>query len=107
LLILRNNGVAAVALLESLSADGVLSLGAAAVAHLIKHHIVSCDDACRVDLLCAIASEGGLSVDNSISAAATNHISCWKSKSLTLGQRRVRKTACAVLAVNTIDASLI
>ena len=36
--------MAAVALLESLSADGVLSLGAAAVTHLIKYHVVSCDD---------------------------------------------------------------
>jgi hypothetical protein len=99
--------VAAVALLESLSADGVLSLGAAAVTHLIKYHVVSCDDACRVDLLGAVASEVGLTVDNSISAAATNHISSWESKSLTLGQRRIRKTASAVLDVNAVDGSLI
>ena len=99
--------MAAVALLESLSADGVLSLGAAAVTHLIKYHVVSCDDACRVDLLGAVASEVGLTVDNSISAAATNHISSWESKSLTLGQRRIGKTASAVLDVNAVDGSLI
>ncbi len=85
--------MAAVALLEALSGDGILSLGAAAVAKLVEHHVVSGDKGGGVCLLGAVASEGCLSVNDGISAFAADHVSTWGSKSLALSQRGVGDTA--------------
>jgi hypothetical protein len=85
--------VAAVALLETPSGNGILSLGAAAVAKLVKQHVVSGDKGGGVCLLGAVASEDCLSVNDSISAAAADHVSTWGSESLALSQRGVRHTA--------------
>lgn len=99
--------MAAVALLETLSADGVLSLCAAAFTELIKHHVVSGDNSSGVCLLGAIACEGSLSVNHSITAAASNHVSTWESKSLALSERGVGDTARAVLGVYSINCCLV
>jgi hypothetical protein len=85
--------VTAVALLETPSGNGILSLGAAAVAKLVKHHVVSGDKGGGVCLLGAVASEDCLSVNDGISAAAADHVSTWGSESLALSQRWVRHTA--------------
>ena len=85
--------MAAIALLETLSGDGILSLGAAAVAELVEHHVVSGDKGGGVCLLGAVASEGCLSVNDGITAFAPDHVSAWGSKSLALGQRWVGDTA--------------
>ena len=85
--------MAAVALLETLSGDGILSLGAAAVAKLVKHHVISGDNSGGVSLPSAVASEDCLSVNDGISAAAADHVSTWSSESLALSQRGVRHTA--------------
>jgi len=85
--------VAAVALLETLSADGILSLGAAAVAKLVKHHVVSGDNGRGICLLGAVACEGSLSIDDGVTALAADHVSAWGSESLALGQRGVGDTA--------------
>lgn len=96
-----------IALLESLSADGVLSLGAAAVAKLIEQHVVSGYDCRGISLLCAVACEDSLSIDNGIRAAASDHISVRLSKLLALSQRRIGNTARAVLSIYSIYCGLI
>jgi hypothetical protein len=85
--------MAAIALLETLSGNGILSLGAAAVAELVEHHVVSGDKGGGVCLLGAVASEGCLSVNDGITAFAADHVSAWGSKSLALSQRGVGDTA--------------
>ena len=99
--------MAAVALLETLSGDGILSLGAAAVAELVEHHVVSGDKGGGVCLLGAVASEDCLSVNDGISAAAADHVSTWGSKSLALSKRWVGNAARAVLGVHSINCSLV
>ena len=85
--------MAAVALLETLSGDGILSLGTAAVTELVKHHVVSGDNGSGVCLLGAVACEGRLSVNDGVTAFAADHVSTWGSESLALGQRWVGDTA--------------
>ena len=85
--------MATVALLETLPGNGILSLGAAAVAELVKHHVVSGDNGSGIYLLGAVASEGCLSVNDGITAFAADHVSTWGSESLALGQRWVGYTA--------------
>ncbi len=85
--------MAAVALLETFSGNGILSLGAAAVAEFVEHHVVSGDNGSGICLLCAVASEGSLSVNDGITAFAADHVSTWGSKSLALSQRWVGDTA--------------
>lgn len=83
----------AVALLEALSADRVLSLNAAAIAVLIKNHVISGDNSCWSSLSSAIACKSSLTINNGVRAAAANHVSTWESQSLALSKRRVGNTA--------------
>jgi hypothetical protein len=99
--------VAAVALLETLSGDWILSLGAAAVAELVEHHFVSGDNGGGICLLGAVAAESCLSVNNGISAATPDHVSIWGGKLLTQSKRGVGDTACAVLSINSIECCLV
>lgn len=97
----------AVALFESLSADGILSFVAAAFACLIEQHVIPGDDGRGVGLLGAVASEGRLSVDDGVSAAAADHVRTWEGKLLALGQRGVGHAARAVLGVHSINGRLV
>ena len=99
--------MAAVALLETLSGDGILSLGAAAVAELVEHHVVSGDNGGCICLLGAVAAENSLSVNDGISTAAADHVSTWGSKSLALSKRGVGNAARAVLGVHSINCCLV
>lgn len=85
--------MAAVALLEALSADGVLSLGAAAFAELVEHHVVPGNNGGGVCLLGAVACKGSLSVHDGVSAAAADHVSTWEGKLLALSKRWVGNAA--------------
>jgi len=71
--------VTAVALLETLSGNRILSFGAAAVTKLVKNHVVSGDNGGGVCLLGAVASENSLSINDGISTAAADHVSTWGS----------------------------
>ena len=99
--------MAAVALLKTLSGDGILFLGAAAVAELVEHHVVSGDNSGGVCLLGAVASEGCFSVNDGVTAFAADHVSTWGSKSLALSKRGVGNAARAVLGVHSINCCLV
>ncbi len=83
----------AVALLETLSADRILSLDAAAIAVLIKNHVISRDNSCWSSLSSSIAGKSSLSIYYGVRAAAADHVSTWESQSLALSKRRVGNTA--------------
>ena len=104
---LLNTGEGAVALLESSSGDGILSLLAAAVAALVVEHVVSGDQTSCVDLLSAIAREDSLAIDNGVDAAATNRFSLRKGKSLAQAHRRVGSATNAVLRLDSLSICLV
>lgn len=99
--------MSAVALLEALSADRILSLEAATIAVLIKNHIIPGNNSFWSCLLCAIACKCSQSTYYGVTAAAANHVGTWESKPLALSKRRVGNAARAVLSIESISCSLI
>lgn len=104
---LTNDWVRAVALLESSTGNGILSFNTAAILVLIEDHSVSGKCSGSVYLSSAVAGEGGLSIDDDVTAAAAEHISIRKSKGLTDCKRRILNAASAVLRVNSLRVCLI